>query len=131
MLHTLRVFKARIFKALAHPTRVAILEFLRFGEVAEPRLREKVGVAADSFDQHLDVLLRKQIVLARKAGDQTIYSLRDPAFAKVLEALREYFLDHLNEAIAMLRQEGEVIGDGPDTPTPPPGAPPAARPGPR
>jgi DNA-binding transcriptional ArsR family regulator len=129
MLHTLRVFKARIFKALAHPTRVAIVEYLRFGELPELRLREKVGVTPESFAQHLDVLVRKNIVQSRVAGGQTIYSLRDQAFAKVLEALREYFLDHLNEAIAMLRREGEVIGDGPDTPTPPPASPP--RPGPR
>ena len=130
MLHTLRAFKAGIFRALAHPTRVAIVEYLRFGEVPEPRLREKVGVTPESFAQHLDVLVRKNIVQSRVAGGQTIYTLRDPAFAKVLEALREYFLDHLNEAIAMLRQEGEVIGDGPDTPTPPPGRPPRPEPRP-
>lgn len=120
MLDTLRIFKAGIFRALAHPTRVAMVEYLRFGEVAEARLREKVGVDPAAFTQHMDVLLRKHIVQARVAGDQTHYSLRDPAFGKVLEALREYFLDHLNEAIAMLRQEGAAGTDSPDTPTPPP-----------
>ena len=42
--------------------------------------------------------------------------------------MREYFLDHLNDAIAMLRQEGELEPDALDTPTPPPKGPP--RPGP-
>lgn len=124
MLDTLRVFKAGIFKALAHPTRVAIVEFLQYGEVTDQRLREKVGVAPDAFAQHLEILVRKNIVQTRAAGTQTYYSLRDPAFAKVLQAMREYFLDHLNEAIAMLRQEGESAADGTDTPTPPaPGRP--------
>ena len=126
MLHTLRLFKAGIFKALAHPTRVAIVEFLQYGEVTEQRLREKVGVPPDSFAQHLEVLVRKHIVQSRAAGTQTYYSLRDPAFSKVLEAMRAYFLDHLNEAIAMLRQEGESEMDGAETP--PPKGPP--RPGP-
>ena len=123
MLDTLRIFKAGIAKALAHPTRVAMVEYLRFGEVAEARLREKVGVEPAVFAQHMDVLLRKHIVQTRAAAGQAFYSLRDPAFGKVLEALRDYFLDHLNEAIAMLRQEGPGGPDGPDspdTPTPPP-----------
>jgi DNA-binding transcriptional ArsR family regulator len=113
MLHTLRVFKAGIFKALAHPTRVAVVEYLRFGEMTEARLREKVGAKPADLAQHLAVLTRKLIVQARPAGDQTYYRLRDPAFARVLEAMREYFLGHLNEAIAALRQEQEAGGDDP------------------
>jgi len=113
MLHTLRMFKAGVFKALAHPTRVAVVEYLRFGEMSETRLREKIGGEPAELAQHLAVLTRKLIVQARSAGDQTYYRLRDPAFAKVLEAMREYFLDHLNEAIAALRQEQQAGGDDP------------------
>lgn len=113
MLHTLRVFKAGIFKALAHPTRVAIVEYLRFGEMPETRLREKVGAGPAELAQHLAALARKLIVQTRQADGQTYYRLRDPAFAKVLEAMRDYFLDHLNEAIAALRQEQEAGGDDP------------------
>ena len=59
----------------------------------------------DQFTQHLSVLCRKNIVRCRVVNGQTYYSLRDPAFGKVLEALREYFLNHLTESIELLREE--------------------------
>ena len=118
MLHSLRLFKADIFRALGHPTRVAIVEYVRYGEIDETRLREKVGVAPAEFEQHLAVLVRKHVVNVRKTAERVTCSLRDPAFGNVLEAMREYFLAHLNESLAQLRQERpESAGiGGPDEP---------------
>jgi len=105
MLDSLRRYKAGVFQALAHPTRVAIVEYLSHGEMSVGQLCEKVGVEQANASQHLAVLRNKQIVQTRKAGNQTFYSLRDPAFAKVLAALREFFLAHMTEALDLLRQE--------------------------
>jgi hypothetical protein len=44
MLESMRQFKAGIFQALGHPTRVAIVEFLSHGEVSVGGLCEKVGI---------------------------------------------------------------------------------------
>ena len=76
MLDTLRIFKAGIFKALAHPTRVAMVEYLRFGEVSETRLREKVGVEPAAFAQHMDILLRKRIVQTSDDSTHTASTTR-------------------------------------------------------
>jgi DNA-binding transcriptional ArsR family regulator len=105
VLESMRRFKAGIFQALAHPTRVAIVELLSQGEMSVGQLCEKVGIEQANASQHLAVLRNKHILQARKAGNQTFYSLRDPAFGKVLEALREYFLAHVTEALEVLRQE--------------------------
>jgi ArsR family transcriptional regulator len=105
MLESMRRFKAGVFQALAHPTRVAIVEYLAQGELSVGQLCEKVGVEQANASQHLALLRNRHIVQARKAGNQTFYSLRDPAFAKVLEALRVYFLAHLTEMLQLLRQE--------------------------
>jgi ArsR family transcriptional regulator len=101
----MRRFKAGVFQALAHPTRVAIVEFLQQGELSVNQLCAKVGVEQANASQHLAILRNKHIVQTRKAGNQIFYRLRDPAFGKVLAALREYFLAHVAELLELLRQE--------------------------
>lgn len=105
MLDSMRRFKAGIFRALAHPTRIAIVEYLQYGEMTVGRLCEKVGIEQANASQHLAVLRNKHIVQSRKEGNQIYYSLRDPLLAKVLEAMRAFFLAHLTEALQLLREE--------------------------
>ena len=105
MLESMRRFKAGIFQALAHPTRVAIVEYLRLGEMSVSRLCEKIGIEQANASQHLAVLRNKHIVETRKEGNQIFYRLRDPLLGDVLEKMREYFLAHMNEALQILREE--------------------------
>jgi DNA-binding transcriptional ArsR family regulator len=98
----LRRFKSDIFQALAHPTRLAILESLGDGELSAGALIEKLGIEQANVSQHLSVLRAKQIVSNRKAGNQVFYSVRDPIITKVLSLMRTYFHAHLKEALAML-----------------------------
>lgn len=105
MLDTMRQFKAGIFQALGHPTRVAIVEFLSHGEMSVGQLCEKVGVEQANASQHLAVLRNKHIVETRKEGNQIFYRLRNPLLGEVLEKMRQYFFAHLGEAMEMLREE--------------------------
>ena len=105
MLQSLRQFKAEIFQALGHPTRIAILENLRDGETSVSQLCEKVGIEQANASQHLAVLRSKHIVETRKEGNQIFYRLRTPLVGDVLDAMRQYFFDHVNEAKEMLKQQ--------------------------
>ena len=105
MLQSLREFKAEIFQALGHPTRVAIVEYLRYGEISVGQLCEKVGVEQANASQHLAVLRSKHIVETRKEGNQIFYRLRNPLVGDILEMMRKYFFDHLDEAMEILKQE--------------------------
>jgi DNA-binding transcriptional ArsR family regulator len=95
-------FKADIFQALAHPTRIAILEFLGDGELAAGALMDKLGMEQANVSQHLGVLRAKQLVSTRRARNQVFYSVRDPLIIDVLNLMRTYFHAHLKEALAML-----------------------------
>jgi ArsR family transcriptional regulator len=101
----MRQIKAGIFQALAHPTRVGIMEILRYGEMSVGQLCEKVGIEQANASQHLAVLRNKHLVETRKDGNQIFYRLRDARLGKLLEMLREYVSDHLSEALAMLKDE--------------------------
>ncbi|HEY4379110.1 MAG TPA: metalloregulator ArsR/SmtB family transcription factor [Acidobacteriaceae bacterium] len=102
MQDALRRFKADIFQALAHPTRIAIIEQLEHGERSAGDLMEKLGVEQANLSQHLAVLRAKQLVINRKAGNQVFYSVRDPIILKVLALMRRYFYTHLQEAMDLL-----------------------------
>ena len=108
MLESMRQFKAGVFQALGHPTRVAIVECLSREEMSVSGLCEAVGIEQANASQHLAVLRNKYLVETRKEGNQIFYRLRDPLLGEVLEKMREYFFAHMNEAMEVLREEKKV-----------------------
>ena len=70
MQDALRRFKADFFQALAHPTRIAIVELLRDGELSAGALIDRLGVEQANASQHLTVLRTKHILVNRKSGNQ-------------------------------------------------------------
>ena len=104
MQDELRRFKAGIFQALAHPSRIAIVELLRDeGEVPVSRIHERLALEQANVSQHLAVLRSRQIVVGRKDGNQVFYSLRDRILGKVLNLMRQYFQAHLKVALEILK----------------------------
>jgi len=104
MSEELRRFKAEIFQALAHPTRIAIVEALRGGEMSAGRLIEQLGLEQANASQHLAVLRGKQIVISRKEGNQVFYTLRDPVLIEVLDIMKRYFYSHLSQTMSMMKE---------------------------
>jgi ArsR family transcriptional regulator len=99
----LRQFKAEFFQALAHPTRIAIVEQLRDGELSAGALIGRLGIEQANASQHLAVLRAKNIVISRKSGNQVFYAVRDPLIIEVLDVMRRYFHTQLSEVVATLK----------------------------
>lgn len=99
----MREFKAGIFQALAHPTRVAIAEILREGEHSAGSILDRLDLEQANVSQHLAVLRAKGIVSTRKEGNQVFYTLKHPMLGDVLDVMRRYFLSHLGEAAELLQ----------------------------
>jgi DNA-binding transcriptional ArsR family regulator len=115
MPDALRQFKAEIFQALAHPTRIAIVEMLREGEVAAGTIFERLNVEQSNASQHLAVLRAKRIVVSRKEGNQVYYAIRSPLLQEVLAILRRYFEEQLRETMGLLEEiksEQAPAGEG-------------------
>lgn len=110
MPDSLRLFKASIFQALAHPTRIAIVETLRNGELPAGVIIERLGLEQANASQHFSVLRAKHIVTSRKEGNQVFYAVRDPLLIDVLDILRRYFQAHIEEAMSMLQEINEQEG---------------------
>src|SRR5262249_47835725 len=105
MLESMRRFKAGVFQALAPPTRGAMVECLQHGECSVGQLCEQLRLEQANASQHLAVLRNKHIVQTRKEGNQIFYRLSDPQLSKVLEAMRQFFLAHMHEALQVIQDE--------------------------
>jgi DNA-binding transcriptional ArsR family regulator len=108
----MRQFKAGIFQALAHPTRIFIVESLARREMKVGELCDAIGIAQSNASQHLAVLRNKHIVETRKEGNQIFYRLRDPLLGEVLEKMRQYFLAHAADSMKWLAEEQSVVAGG-------------------
>jgi DNA-binding transcriptional ArsR family regulator len=77
--------KANLFKGLAHPVRVRVLEVLSAAEsVSVADLLVDTGLEASHLSQHLSVLRRHNLVVADRRASQVFYRL---AYAEVADLL--------------------------------------------
>lgn len=100
----LQTFKARFFRALAHPVRIRILETLAKGKRSVQELQETLGLEQPVVSQQLAVLRNQGIVTSEKQGLSVRYALRDPAIEELLSVARRIFNNHLVDTGGMLRE---------------------------
>jgi len=74
--------RAQVIKAMAHPTRLFIVDELAKGERCVCELRDMIGVDISTVSKHLSVLKQVGIVEDEKRGLQVWYSLRVPCILK-------------------------------------------------
>ncbi len=84
-----KYFKARaeVMKALAHPSRLMMVEELSRGERCVCHLRELVGDDVSTVSKHLRVLKEAGLVQDDKRGKQVFYRLRLPCVLNFFHCL--------------------------------------------
>jgi DNA-binding transcriptional ArsR family regulator len=105
MGESLQSFKAELFKALAHPARIRILELLRDGEKSVSQLQLGLGIEGSNVSQQLAILRMKNLVDTRKSGNMIYYRLRDPQVNDLLAVARDLFDTHLAQLQSMSADE--------------------------
>ena len=91
-----RDFGARMFAALANPSRLRILEHLAHGPASVSEIAEAAGLKQSITSQHLAALLNAGVLVCTPSGNQRIYSLRGPRISQILELVEEFHEVHLN-----------------------------------
>jgi ArsR family transcriptional regulator len=102
----LSAVKADLFKALAHPARIRVLEVLVDGERSVGDLQPLVGIELSHLSQQLSVLRRAGLVTARKERSSVFYSLRDPLVAELLSVAKQLLLATLSQTRDLLASLG-------------------------
>lgn len=80
--------KASIYKALGHPTRLFIIEFLNTnGERCVCELTDILGYDISTISKHLDVLKRVGLVKSRREGQMIFYESMIPCLNDILTCI--------------------------------------------
>ncbi|HEY5011794.1 MAG TPA: metalloregulator ArsR/SmtB family transcription factor [Acidimicrobiia bacterium] len=94
--------KAELFKALAHPARVRVLELLSDGERSVSEILPIVGIETSHLSQQLGVLRRAGLLTTRKEGSSVIYAIRDPHLVELLAVANRILINSLTHSQGLL-----------------------------
>ncbi len=94
--------KADLFKALAHPARVRVLELLSEREHTIGELAEATGLELSHLSQQVSILRRAGIVDSRRVRSTVVCSLRDPQMAELLAVARRLLSRNLRQGQELL-----------------------------
>ena len=86
--------RAGVIKAMAHPTRLFIVDELSRGERCVCDLTEMIGADISTVSRHLSVLKGAGIVKDEKRGSQVYYRLRVPCVLKFFECVESVLKSH-------------------------------------
>lgn len=89
--------KANLFKGLAHPLRIRILELLTtHPDATVAELQRETELEASHLSQHLAVLRRHRLVTSERRASHVHYRLADPRVAELLAVARALLVQILS-----------------------------------
>ena len=94
--------RARILKALAHPTRVFIVDKLQKQPYCVCELTDMVGLDTSTVSKHLSLLKAAGIVQDRKQGTSVYYSLSCDCIGQLMDGLESILRMNLAKQRAVL-----------------------------
>jgi ArsR family transcriptional regulator len=95
--------RAKIIKAIAHPTRLFIIEELDKGERCVGELTEMIGADASTVSKHLSVLKNAGLVADEKRGNSIYYHLRVPCIMQFLGCVEDVLSSNAQHHIEILK----------------------------
>lgn len=105
--------KAELFKTLAHPARIRVLEVLRDGERSVTEMIPLVGLEQSHLSKQLAVLRRGGVVTSRREGSTVLYSVADPRIFHLLQTAKEIVATSLEGTSDLLAELSEVSFEPP------------------
>ena len=77
--------KAEVLKALAQPTRLKILEFLRHGEKCMCEIIPAINGEQSNISRHISVIQKSNLVTTRQDGVKVMVKVKDPEVFNILD----------------------------------------------
>jgi ArsR family transcriptional regulator len=94
--------QAQVVKAIAHPLRIAILDFLKGGEQCVCDIAEHVGSERSNVSRHLSVMVSAGVLGYRKEGLKVIYKLKTPCVLECLSCISDCLKQQAKESAKVL-----------------------------
>ena len=94
--------RAKIIKAIAHPSRLFIIEELEKGERCVNDLTDMIGADVSTVSKHLSVLKNAGLIGDKRSGNNIFYYLRTPCILGFFGCLEDVIESNA-------RQQGEIL----------------------
>ena len=94
--------RARVTKAMAHPTRLFILDRLSHGEECVCRLTDLIGADTSTVSKHLSLLKDAGLIRDEKRGTQVFYRLAVPCVLKFFDCMEAVIQEQIRRQEAAL-----------------------------
>ncbi|MEE9910967.1 MAG: metalloregulator ArsR/SmtB family transcription factor [Deltaproteobacteria bacterium] len=95
--------RAKIIKAMAHPSRLLIIEELNEKEHCVGELTEMIGADASTVSKHLSILKNAGLVSDDKRGNLIFYSLRVPCIMQFMSCVEDVISANTKQQNAILK----------------------------
>lgn len=95
--------QAEITKAVAHPLRIAIVDFLKDGEQCVCDIAESVGSERSNVSRHLSVMVHAGVLKCRKEGLKVIYKLKTPCILRFFSCITSVLKQEAKESKDLLK----------------------------
>jgi ArsR family transcriptional regulator len=100
--------RAKIAKALAHPTRLLMLDALKRRETCVCELTDLIGADQSTVSKHLAILKNAGLVEGRRAGTMTLYRVHCVCLDEFFDCIENVLRQNLKVQQAMLTGRREV-----------------------
>jgi ArsR family transcriptional regulator len=94
--------EAEFFRALGHPVRLQILDFLTGGSRCTCEIEPEINLDQSTISRHLVTLKRAGILTSRRDGVRVIYEIRDERVLEVLTLVSELIISSTKERLEVL-----------------------------
>lgn len=85
---------AAMLKAISHPLRIAILNQLDAGkQLTVTEIHEALNIEQSTASHHLGILRDKDVLIARRDGKNTFYSLKHQRINTLIECINKCACD--------------------------------------
>ena len=95
--------QAEIVKAIAHPLRIAVVDFLKDGRQCVCDIAGHVGSERSNVSRHLSVMVNAGVLGYRKEGLKVIYKLKTPCILDFFSCITTCLKQHAKENEKMLK----------------------------
>ncbi len=89
--------QAEIAKAIAHPLRIAVVNFLKDGEQCVCDIAKHVGSERSNVSRHLSVMLNAGLLEYRKEGLKVIYRVKTPCILEFFSCVSRVLKQQVKE----------------------------------
>jgi len=94
--------KAEVIQAMAHPIRLAIVEYLADGQRCVCDIVEHCQAQRSNVSRHLSVMLKAGVLDSQKEGLKVYYRLRTPCITNFLGCVEEVLKERMQSQAELL-----------------------------